>query len=156
MATYQEYRDELIKLGADERSAAQLASNYRKADFMAEAQQRMALRAINRKRRAGGYKAAQRVVQTSIAKLTGGETPQEREKRMLKDIAELMQKEVVEPAREAIETEKKVLPQIQKIRERRDVVAQKEASLLRRTTGRRAMLVSPQGGRGFFGGYLKG
>jgi len=156
MATYQEYKDELIELGADPRSAAQLASTYRAADFRAEMQQRQARRAASRKRRGGGYKAAQRVVQTGIAKLTGGETPREREERMLKDIAELMQKEIVEPAREAIETEKKVLPQIQKIRERRDVVAQKEASLLRRTTGRRAMLVSPQGGRGFFGGYLKG
>jgi len=154
--SYDQYKEELEGLGADPRSAATLATRYFHADKYAREREEMAARAVRRSRRGGGYKAAARVIKTGMAKITGGETPREREDRMVKDIAKLMQKEVVEPAREAIEAEKKILPQIQKIRERRDVVAQKEASLLRRTTGRRAMLVSPQGGRGFFGGYLKG
>lgn len=52
--------------------------------------------------------------------------------------------------------EQEVQPELKQIRQRRRRAVEKEASLLRRQTGRRALLASPTGGSGFFGGYFKG
>lgn len=58
----------------------------------------------------------------------------------------------VEKIEKEIETQQALAP----IRQRRRKQAQAQASLLRRGTGRGALLSSPAGGAGFFGGYFKG
>ena len=58
----------------------------------------------------------------------------------------------VEKIQKEIETQQALAP----IRQRRRTQAQAQASLLRRGTGRGALLSSPAGGAGFFSGYFKG
>ena len=55
-----------------------------------------------------------------------------------------------------VTTETDVQPILQEVRRLRESAAKQEASLLRRQTGRRALLSSTAGGAGFFGGYFKG
>ena len=55
-----------------------------------------------------------------------------------------------------VKTETAMQPELQQLRRSRERAAKQQASLLRRTTGRRALLSSPTGGAGFFGGYFKG
>lgn len=64
--------------------------------------------------------------------------------------------EATKTAQKAISTEIKLQDTLAPIRARRRRAAEQEASLLRRQTGRRALLASPTGGAGFFGGYFKG
>lgn len=49
----------------------------------------------------------------------------------------------------------KTLPEREIIKAERDRRVQRQALLLKRPSGRRALLQSPTGGRGFFGGYFK-
>jgi len=57
---------------------------------------------------------------------------------------------------ERLRTEAAIQPELRQIRERRAQAAKEQAKVLSRQTGRRALLASPGGGRGFFGGYFKG
>lgn len=61
-----------------------------------------------------------------------------------------------ETAKAKIESEVKVQQQLAPIRQRRRRAVERQASLLNRRTGRRALMSSPAGGAGFFGGYFKG
>lgn len=61
-----------------------------------------------------------------------------------------------EAATESIKKEIEIQKTLAPIRQRRRKQAQAQASLLRRGTGRGALLSSPAGGAGFFGGYFKG
>lgn len=61
-----------------------------------------------------------------------------------------------EAAKNVLRSETKIQPALKEIRRLRQNVAQRGASLLRRNTGNRALLSSPTGGSGFFGGYFKG
>lgn len=64
--------------------------------------------------------------------------------------------EQTRPTKEKLASEAKIQPTLKEIRRLRQDVAQRGASLLRRNTGSRALLSSPTGGSGFFGGYFKG
>lgn len=57
---------------------------------------------------------------------------------------------------ERLRTEAAIQPELRQVRERRAQAAKEQAKVLSRQTGRRALLASPGGGRGFFGGYFKG
>lgn len=64
-------------------------------------------------------------------------------------------KEAQTTAQKKVETEIKTQQSLAPIRQRRKQQAQQQAKSLRRTTGRQALLASPRGGAGFFGGYFK-
>jgi hypothetical protein len=65
-------------------------------------------------------------------------------------------KEQTQAAKNILRSETKIQPALKEIRRLRQDVAQRGASLLRRNRGSRALLSSPTGGSGFFGGYFKG
>lgn len=65
-------------------------------------------------------------------------------------------KKQTEAAKGVLKSEVKIQPALQQVRRRREVATEQQASMLRRQTGRRALLSSPTGGSGFFGGYFKG
>jgi len=59
-------------------------------------------------------------------------------------------------AGEAARAEIKVRPGLQAIKQNRKSLVQLEAKTISRKTGRRALLTSPAGGSGFYGGYFDG
>lgn len=64
--------------------------------------------------------------------------------------------EQTQPVKDILKSETVIQPELQQIRRRREKAVKQQVSLLRRGTGRRALLTSPTGGAGFFGGYFKG
>lgn len=64
-------------------------------------------------------------------------------------------KEATTTAKKAISSEIAVQKELAPIRQRRQSMLEQQVKAMRRQTGRRALLSSPTGGAGFFGGYFK-
>jgi len=68
----------------------------------------------------------------------------------------LEERRIPQLARAALDTEIKKQPELQAIKQRRKSLVELEAKTLTKKTGRRALLTSPAGGSGFYGGYFNG
>lgn len=90
-------------------------------------------------------------VSPEIKRTRGGGQTEAAVKRKL----EAAVSEQTQPIKGMLESEAALQPSIQEMRRKRDASLPQQVSLLRRTTGRRALLSSPAGGAGFFSGYFK-
>tara|TARA_R110000796_G_C14213072_1_gene393535 strand:+ start:41 stop:451 length:411 start_codon:yes stop_codon:yes gene_type:complete len=66
----------------------------------------------------------------------------------------LDQRRIPQIKRAEVKTEIAKQPELQAIKQRRKSLVELEAKTLTKKTGRRALLTSPAGGSGFFGGYF--
>lgn len=66
----------------------------------------------------------------------------------------LDQRRIPQIKRAEVKTEIAKQPELQAIKQRRKSLVELEAKTLSKKTGRRALLTSPAGGSGFFGGYF--
>jgi hypothetical protein len=71
-------------------------------------------------------------------------------------IDQLVERRIPELARASLDTEIKKQPGLQAIKQKRKSLIGLEAKTLTKKTGRRALLTSPAGGSGFYGGYFNG
>jgi hypothetical protein len=168
MSMYQKYYDQLIKSGADTRTASAMAGQYTARSMMLM-QQRARYRSARRRGR-NVFGRAQRVVSPGMSFLgeaLGKVLPQNVQNTLTKQPTFLAQQEAakegiqkageeVRATQKQIGTEIAVQQQLKPIRRRRKSMLEQQVKSLRNQTGRRALLASPTGGAGFFGGYFKG
>ena len=76
-------------------------------------------------------------------------------KQKLKDLASTVGVQAAELSKK-VKTDTEQQPVLQEIKQKRKSLVQAEAKALTRKTGRRALLTSPGGGSGFYGGYFNG
>jgi hypothetical protein len=73
----------------------------------------------------------------------------------LKDLASTVGVQAAELSKK-VKTDTEQQPALQEVKQKRKSLVQAEAKALTRKTGRRALLTSPAGGSGFYGGYFNG
>ena len=73
----------------------------------------------------------------------------------LKDLASTVGVQAAELSKK-VKTDTEQQPVLQEVKQKRKTLVQMEAKALTRNTGRRALLTSPGGGSGFYGGYFNG
>lgn len=149
MASRQDYYfQSLLNVGADPRSATALAADYAKRYTQA----RLAYnRARYYKRRSSrGWGALSKVRSVFGLKDSYAQMAQ-----VSKDFATTMA-EQRQLAQERIKTEIETQPLIQQKKERRKKVTERIVQSMEGSRGKAALLESPRGGRGFFGGYFEG
>jgi hypothetical protein len=76
-------------------------------------------------------------------------------KKRLEDLASTVGAQAAELSKK-VKTDTEQQPVLQEVKQKRKSLVQAEAKALTRKTGRRALLTSPGGGSGFYGGYFNG